>query len=167
MTEKQKNRNYIYSIVLLSIFLCVSFVLNFFGGFNPHSPQNYALYVGQDTEITITGIGATVTSYAIEGTSLPNDTIVQDVVITLPNIDPTNVTLRAKVMLGTNYVTLQGYSQWQLGEDNYYYYEGSLYQNQSVGLCSSITLPDVSLKSDTVYYVNLIVEFIYTDGLTL
>ncbi len=166
MTEKQKKTNYIFSIVLLCIFLCISLVFNFLGGFKPNTPQKNALYIGQDATILIDGIGATVTSFAINGTSLPNDTISQKVVVTLPNIEPTNITLRAKVMLGTNYLTFNGFDSWVYGDDNYYYYQGEMYQNQSLGLCNSITLPGVNLDSDTVYYVNFIVEYIYTDGLT-
>lgn len=167
MTEKEKIRNYIFSIVLLSIFLCISLVYNFFGGFNRHSDQKYILYIGQDTEITITGIGATVTSFAIDGTSLPNDNITQNVVLNLPNIEPEGITLRAKIMLGTNFLKMDGFSHWEQREDNYFYYTQDLYPNQSIGLCNSITLPEVFLRSDTMYYINFVIEYIYTDGLTL
>ena len=166
MTEKQK-RNYIFAIVLLSIFLCVSLVYNFMGGFESHSQKKYALYVGQDTTLSLSGIGASVVSYAIEGTNLPNNTIMQNVTLKLPNIEPNNVTLRAKAMLGNYYLTMSGYSEWEEGEDDYYYFKGEMYQNQSIGLCTSITISDISLRTDTVYNINIIVEFIYTDGLTL
>ena len=166
MTEKQR-KNYIYSIVLLSIFLCVSLVYNFLGGFNPHTQKKYALYVGQDTTLSLSGIGANVVSYAMEGTNLPNTTIIQNVTLKLPDIETNGVTLRAKVMLGNYYLTISGYSDWELREDNYYYYTGEMYQNQSVGLCDSVIIPDISLRNDTVYNINFIVEFIYTDGLTL
>ncbi len=137
------------------------------GGFDKDSQKKYALYVGQDTTLSLSGIGASVVSYAIEGTNLPNNTIMQNVTLKLPNIEPNNVTLRAKAMLGNYYLTLSGYSEWEEGEDNYYYFKGEMYQNQSIGLCTSITISDISLRTDTVYNINIIVEFIYTDGLTL
>ncbi len=171
MTQKNDGKfdkkNYIFSIVLLSIFLCVSLVYNFLGGFNPHAEQKYVSYIGQDTVIKMSQIGSSVSTLAIDGTSLPGDNIMQKVDIVLPNVSTQGMTLRARAMLAGYEVYLSGYTEWEKREDNYYYFTGEIYQNQNIGLCNSITLPDANLDRNTVYFVEFMVEYFYTEGLLL
>lgn len=168
MTKNIK-RNYIFAICVLSILLAISAIYNFMGGFKFDNLMNLNAVVGDDVIIKLNSTGAQSKALAISGASLPNDTIKQNIQITLPNIDTTNLVLRGKVLLGDGNVAISGFDLWKLDEnDNYYYFKDQIYQNQTVGMASEIKLADeISLNKNKIYYVNIIVELFYAEGLNL
>lgn len=166
---KSENKvNYIFSIIILSIVLCVSLVYNFLGGFKFANINKNFIEVGDDTTIRLTAIGSETVALALDGSSLPNDVIKQNVNVVLPNIDLNNSILRVKIKLLNSYVEILGFDFWELNvEDNYYYFNGEKYSNQTIGICNEIKLPNETLKSNYTYYVNITVELIYSEGLNL
>lgn len=170
---KQKNKkmednkkNYIFSIVVLSVVLCISLVYNFLGGFNFDNYLKFTYEVGDDAVLKLNGIGAESQAFAIDGTSLPGDTIKQKIQVVLPDMDTTNMILRVKIVLNNKYLVISGFNSWEANlDDNYYYFTGEMYKNQTLGVCSEITLnEDLSLKKDCVYFMTFVVEY-YFDGL--
>lgn len=168
MTKKIK-RNYIFAICILSLLLILSVVYNFMGGFKYDNLVELNNVVGDNIEIKLNGIGAESKAVALSGASLPNDVIKQNIQITLPNIDTTNLVLRAKIVLDDNYLKIYGFNSWQINEsDNYYYFDAEIYKNQTVGLSSEIQLKeDLSLDKNKIYFINIVVELFYADGLNL
>lgn len=163
----ENKKNYIFSIIVLSIVLCISLIYNFLGGFDIKNIKNYQYEIGDDAILKPKGVGSEVISFAIDGTSLPGDIVKQKVEVVLPDINTTNLVMRAKFVLSETYLQIFGFNSWQLNDqDNYYYYIDEIYKNQIIGICTDIKLPDdITLKSDLVYYINFVVEIFYLDGL--
>ena len=156
----KKDKNYIFSIVILTILLTLSLVYNFVGGFGIEHSVNCVNEVGDDYTLKLTQIGAKSKSFAISGSSLPNDKIKQKFVIVLPDLNCDKKVLRAKVTLMDDFVEINGFDLWIKNEqDNYYYYTGQIYPNQSIGLCDEILWGDIELKNSMVYFIEFVVEF--------
>ena len=165
-SENKNQINYIFSIVVLSVVLCISLIYNFIGGFKFSNINKNYIEVGDDTTITLSNIGSETISLALDGSSLPNDVVKQNTSVVLPNIDMQNTVLRVKAKLLDGYVELSGFDFWELNlDDNYYYFNGEKYANQTIGICSEIKLPDAMLKNNYTYYVNITVEIFYLEGL--
>ncbi len=166
--NKNSKRNYVFAICILSFLLVLSAIYNFMGGFKFDNLIEINAVVGDDVEIKLNGLGAEGKTLAISGASLPDDTIKQNIQITLPNIETTNLVLRTKMVLNDTFVSVSGFNSWQLGEDNYYYFNDELLQNQTVGLSNEIRLSnDLMLNKNKIYFINIIVELFYADGLNL
>ena len=162
----KKDKNYIFSIVILAILLVLSVIYNVVGGFGIEYSVNCASEVGDDYTLKLDGIGAKGKSFALKGSSLPNDKIKQKFVIVLPELGAQNTVLRAKASLLDTDVMLLGFDTWQKDEnDGYYYFLGEMYSNQSIGLCSEILWGDVELKNSMVYAVEFVVELYYQSNI--
>ena len=166
--NKNSKRNYLFAICILAFLLIVSATYNFMGGFKFDNLMEMNAVVGDDVSIKLNGIGADSKALAISGASLPNDTIKQNIQITLPNIDTTNLVLRAKIILNDTFVTVNGFDFWQLSDADYYYFDGEMFKNQTLGLSNEIQIPnDLILDKNTIYFINIIIELFYVDGLNL
>ena len=159
----KKEKNYIFSIVILAILLVLSVIFNIVGGFGIEYSVNCVSEVGDDYTLKLDGIGAKSKSFALMGSSLPSDKVKQKFVIVLPDMDTQNTVLRAKANLLDSDVELLGFDLWQKNEqDGYYYFFGEIYSNQSIGLCSEILWGDVELKNSMVYAIEFVIEFYYS-----
>ena len=155
-----KDKNYIFSIVILSILLSLSLIYNFVGGFGIEYSVNCINEVGDDYTLNLKQIGAQSKSFALMGSSLPNDRIKQKFVVVLPDIQTDGMVLRARANLLNTDVFLIGFDLWSKNEDDgYYYYIDEMYPNQSIGLCSELLWGNIELKNNMVYFVEFIVEF--------
>ena len=162
--NKQNNdkKNYIFSIVVLSIVLCISLVYNFLGGFDFENNITHSISVGDDCNIIFNNIGAQGLAIAIEGTAIPGDTFRQKIQVVLPDLEVENKKLRAKMTINDVYMQFEGFVSWELNpDDNYYYFNDDIYKSQNLGLCSKITLPqDISLNKNVIYYIIVVVELV-------
>ena len=77
----------------------LSVVYNVAGGFGIEYSIECVNEVGDDYTLNLEGIGAKCKSFALKGSSLPDDKIKQKFVVVLPDIDLQNTVLRAKVNL--------------------------------------------------------------------
>ena len=166
---KQQKRNYIFAIILLSVFLLGSLIFNFIGGFDFENNVQYQTAIGDDYTIKLENLGAKSVAFALDGTTLPGDTIKQKIQIVMPDVQTQNIILRAKVTLNEKSIEIFGYNFWQFNEsDGYYYFNSTMYQNQTLGFCDEIKLSDdLRLKSNIVYYVNVVIELFYSSGLNV
>ena len=167
--KKSTKRNYCFSIIILSVLLAVSVAYNIMDGFNFSNKTKFNGVIGESIIINLNDVGSQSKSLAISGACLPNDIIQQKVQIVLPNIDVSNMILRAKVTLNDYQIKISGFDSWVTDESGiYYYYNAEKYKNQTVGLCSEIKLSEnLSLDKNTFYYVNFTIELFYADGLNL
>ncbi len=162
----KKDKNYIFAILMLGIALVVSAVFNIIAVTMFDNTIKCLYQVGDDFTFNINSIGAYCQSFALSGNSLPSDRVKQKLVIVLPNENFDNVVLRAKVNLQDSSLVLSGFDDWILSlEDNYYYYSGEMYPNQNIGLCTEIKWENLELKSNTIYFVDVVVEFLYQDNI--
>lgn len=163
---KDKTKNFIFAIVILSIMLVVSVIYNILGGFCiAYSPKAY-LEFGDDYTFNIDDIGVKSEAFLVQGSTLTNLPTKQKIQIKTPNFDIKNAILRVKLQFLDKKVEIFGFNNWEKSGE-YYTYLGKLYQNQTIGLCEEITLSnDVNLRSDTMYYLVVSVEYINEAGLS-
>ena len=156
----KKDKNYIFTIIILAILLILSLFYNFIGGFGIEHALNCVSEVGDDYTLNLKQIGAQSKSFALFGSSLPNDKIKQKFVVVLPDMQTDGMLLRAKANLMDTEIVLMGFETWLKNEDDgYYYYSEEIYPNQSIGLCSEISWGDVELKNSMVYFVEFVIEY--------
>lgn len=164
---KDKTKNFIFAIVILSIMLVVSVIYNLFGGVSVASKTKAYLEIGDNYTFTLDDLGVKSEAFLVQGSTLTNLPIKQKIQIKLPEIQTKNLILRVKLQFLDKNVTILGFDNWDKNGD-YYTYTGELYQNQTIGLCEEIILSDdVNTRSDTLYYFIVSVEYVNEAGLNL
>lgn len=160
----KKTKNFIFAIVVLSLMLGLSIIYNFIGGFVINSNTNSYLELGDNYTFKLSGLGTESEAFTVEGSTVLGTTTKQKIQIKLPNFEQNNLILRVKItFLGKN-VQISGYDLWTQSDD-YYIYNGEKTANQTIGFCEEIKIDDVPLKSDTLYYLIVCVEYINEAGL--
>ncbi len=155
------------AIVALSILLIASIgigiALAYFGA-NATATGNITL--GNPVTISITQGGASVQSLTFSGKALPGTIYKQAIGVSSP-AQMTEALMRAKLTItdtdGTStIVEANTTTDWISGEDNYYYYNGSIDANANVDFITAIVIP-TSLTNEyanTTYTVDIVVEAI-------
>ncbi|MBE7076378.1 MAG: hypothetical protein E7374_00605 [Clostridiales bacterium] len=113
--------------------------------------SNTANVTGQVTladpiNISITQGGASVSSLEFAENVLPGQIFTQSIGVSAPQ-DTSTALVRAKVILtsskGTDATVAEASTtaSWKKGTDDYYYYYGTLNENQNIDFISAITIP--------------------------
>ena len=162
----KKDKNYIFTIIIITIVLFISLFFNFIGGFNRANIIQYSYEIGDEYILNIDSIGAYSKSFILKGTSLPTDIVKHKFSVKTPNFETNNLILRAKVKIYDKYINLYGFDNWELNiQDNYYYYIGEMYPNQKIGLCNEIEWNDLDLKSNVIYLIDFTIELYYENNI--
>lgn len=155
------------TIVVLSILLIaalgVGITLAFF---TANTTVTGTITLGDPVTISITQGGASAASLTFSDNALPGTVYDQPIAIASP-ASTTTALLRAKLTLtnsdgaSTN-VQATTTADWLEGEDDYYYYKGTLAASQSVSFVTAITVPTSLTNTDAnkSFSVNVIVEAI-------
>lgn len=170
--RKNKNASTV-AIITLSILLGLSLILGLTAAFfsaNQTATGNITL--GDPVNINITQGGTSVESLTFSGTAMPGTSYTQVIGVSVPQNTSQSV-LRCKLTL-TNAgeatsqpVTATTSDKWVKGEDDYYYYNGSVNAGDSIDFCSAITVPKTLTNTDAnkIYTVTFQVEAIqYANG---
>ena len=122
--------------------------------------------LGDPVTISITQGGASVTSLTFDGNALPGTVYSQPIGVTAP-ADMTEALMRAKLTItntdgATTNVSATTTNSWVEGDDDYYYYNGSINANDSVEFITSITVPTSLTNADAnkTYSIDVVVETI-------
>ncbi len=160
------------AIITLSVLLGLSLILGLTAAFfsaNQTATGNITL--GDPVNINITQGGASVESLTFSGAAMPGTKYTQPIGVSAP-ASTSKCVLRCKLTL-TNTgsaslpVSATTSDKWVAGNDNYYYYNGTLEAGGSVDFCSEITVPKELTNADAnkVYSVSFQVEAIqYANG---
>ena len=161
------------AIITLSVLLGLSLILGLTAAFfsaNQTATGNITL--GNPVNINITQGGTSVESLTFTGTAMPGTSYTQAIGVSVP-ADTSKSVLRCKLTL-TNTgeatskpITATTSEQWVKGDDDYYYYNGSVQAGDSVDFCTAITVPKelTNLDANKVYTVSFQVEAIqYANG---
>lgn len=160
------------AIITLSVLLGLSLILGLTAAFfsaNQTATGNITL--GDPVNINITQGGASVESLTFTGNAMPGTKYTQAIGVSAPANTSKSV-LRCKLTL-TNTgsaslpITATTSDKWVKGEDEYYYYNGSIEAGNSVDFCTEITVPKELTNADAnkVYTVSFQVEAIqYANG---
>lgn len=154
-----------FSLCLVSLLFVISFVFNFFGGFELKPPETYDMILGENSSIVFNDYGSQSVGFVFSGKSLPGDTIQQNVQIKLPKLNLEGYALRAKAFVGrsdaNSNADFLGFDSWEKQSDGYYYYNNNIEKMQEVGLCSEVVLPlNMPLKSNIKYVLIFTAELI-------
>lgn len=155
------------AIITLSVLLGLSLILGLTAAFftaNQTATGNITL--GDPVNINITQGGASVESLTFSGTAMPGTSYTQAIGVSVPQ-NSSQCVLRCKLTLtntgnASSPVTATTSDQWTEGDDDYYYYKGSVNAGDSVSFCSAITVPKTLTNADAnkVYTISFQVEAI-------
>ena len=160
------------AIVTLSILLGLSLVLGLTAAFfSATQTATGTVTLGDPVNINITQGGTSVAALTFAGTAMPGTSYTQPIGISVPANTSQSV-LRCKLSLTnddatTTDITATTSDQWVLGEDGYYYYNGSVNATDTLDFCSAITVPKslTNTSANKVYTVTFQVEAIqYANG---
>lgn len=122
--------------------------------------------LGDPVTISITQGGASASTLTFSNDALPGDVFDQPIGIAAPT-DMTEALMRAKLTISntdgaTTNVEATTTNMWVLGDDEYYYYNGSVTANDAIDFITKVTVP-TSLTNDDAnktFNVNVIIETI-------
>ena len=155
------------TILVLSILLGVSVALGITGAFfAANANATGTITLGNPVNISISQGGTNVTTLSFSGTAYPGTTYSAPISITAA-ANTSEACLRAKVTLtntdsATVNVTATTNANWVAGEDDYYYYNGTVTAGTTIEFISSITVPTTLTNADATktYSVAVICEAI-------
>lgn len=165
-TKKRASTSTI-AIVILSVLLVASVAIGItLAYFTANATVTGNITLGDPVTISITQGGASVTSLTFDGNALPGTVYSQPIGVTAP-ADMTEALMRAKLTItntdgATTNVSATTTNSWVEGDDDYYYYNGSINANDSVEFITSITVPTSLTNADAnkTYSIDVVVETI-------
>lgn len=165
-TKKRASTSTI-AIVILSVLLVASVAIGItLAYFTANATVTGNITLGDPVTISITQGGASVTSLTFDGDALPGTVYSQSIGVTAP-ADMTEALMRAKLTItntdgATTNVSATTTNSWVEGDDDYYYYNGSINANDSVDFITSITVPTSLTNADAnkTYSIDVVVETI-------
>lgn len=167
--EKQRKRvsGSTIAIVTLAVLLVASIAIGVtLAFFTSTATVTGNITLGDPVTISITQGGATATSLTFPGDALPGTVYDQAIGIAAPEA-LTEALVRAKLTItnadgATTTVDAATTESWTEGDDDYYYYEGSLTANQNVDFITSITIPTSLTNADAnkTFNIDVVVETI-------
>ena len=122
--------------------------------------------LGDPVTISITQGGASASSLTFAGNALPGTVYDQAIGIQAP-ADMTEALMRAKLTItnsdgATTTVEASTTADWVEGDDDYYYYNGSVTANASIEFITSLTVPTALTNADAnkTFNIDVVVETI-------
>ena len=122
--------------------------------------------LGDPVTISITQGGASASSLTFAGNALPGTVYDQAIGISAP-ADMTEALMRAKLTItnadgATTTVDAETTEDWIEGDDDYYYYNGSVTANASIDFITSLTVPTSLTNADAnkTFNIDVVVETI-------
>ena len=167
--EKQRKRvsGSTIAIVTLAILLVASIAIGItLAYFTASATVTGNITLGDPVTISITQGGATATSLTFPGDALPGTVYDQAIGVSAP-ADMTEALVRAKLTItnaegASTTVEADTTDSWTEGEDDYYYYNGSLTANQNIDFITSLTIPTSLTNADAnkTFNIDVVVETI-------
>ena len=171
--QRKRNNASLIAIITLSILLVGTLALGVTGAFfGATGNAGGDITLGDPVNINITQGGASATSLTFSGNAMPGDVYTQTIGVSTP-ADTSECVVRAKLTItnndgaSTNVVADVSATDWQAGEDDYYYYNGTMSAGDSVDFVNSVTIPKslTNLDANKTYTITVVVEAIqYANG---
>ena len=167
--EKQRKRvsGSTIAIITLSILLLASIAIGVtLAYFTASATVTGNITLGDPVTISITQGGATATSLTFPGDALPGTVYDQSIGVSAP-ADMTEALVRAKLTItnadgAATTVDAATTGDWTEGDDDYYYYNGSLTANENIDFITSLTIPTSLTNADAnkTFNIDVVVETI-------
>ncbi len=155
------------AIVILSILLIATIGIGItLAYFTATANVSGNITLGDPVTISITQGGASVYSLTFSGDALPGTVYSQAIGVQAP-ADMTEALMRAKLTItntdgASTTVDASTTSDWQLGDDDYHYYKGTVNANDAIDFITTITVPTSLTNADAnkTYTIDVVVETI-------
>lgn len=155
------------AIVILSILLIATIGIGItLAYFTATTNVSGNITLGDPVTISITQGGASVSSLTFSGDALPGTVYSQAIGVQAP-ADMTEALMRAKLTItntdgASTTVDASTTSDWQLGDDDYHYYKGTVNANDAIDFITTITVPTSLTNADAnkTYTIDVVVETI-------
>lgn len=155
------------AIVILSILLIATIGIGItLAYFTATANVSGNITLGDPVTISITQGGASVSSLTFSGDALPGTVYSQAIGVQAP-ADMTEALMRAKLTISntdgaSTTVDASTTSDWQLGDDDYHYYKGTVNANDAIDFITTITVPTSLTNADAnkTYTIDVVVETI-------
>lgn len=165
--QRRKLSTSTIAIITLSILLAVSIALGVtLAFFTSTATVAGDITLGDPVTISITQGGASVQSLTFANDALPGSVYDQAIGISAP-ADITTALMRAKLTItntegATANVEATTTDSWIEGDDDYYYYEGTISSNATADFVTAITIPTSLTNEDAnkTFTINVVVETI-------
>ena len=141
------------AIIALSVLLGLSLVFGITAAFfTNNQTANGTVTLGNPVNIAITQGGTSVEALTFSGTAMPGTVYDQVIGISVP-ASSSDCVVRGKLTItntGSATVNVQAStdSNWTLGTDDYYYYNGVLSAGDTAAFVNSITVPKTLVNAD-------------------
>lgn len=166
---KQKRRvsGSTIAIVTLAILLIATIAIGItLAYFTANATVTGNITLGDPVTISITQGGASASSLTFSGDALPG-TVYDQAIGVLAPADMTEALMRAKLTItnadgATTNVDAETTNEWTEGDDDYYYYNGSITANESIEFITSLTVPTSLTNADAnkTFNIDVVVETI-------
>ena len=166
-TSRRRVSGATIAIVILSILLLASIGIGVtLAYFTASATVAGDITLGDPVTISITQGGASASTLTFPGDALPGTVYDQAIGISAPS-EMTEALVRAKLEItntdgaSTN-VDATTTGDWQLGEDQYHYYKGSINADDDIDFITAITIPTTLTNEDAnkTYNIQVVVETI-------
>lgn len=167
--EKQRKRvsGSTIAIITLAVLLVASIAIGVtLAYFTASATVAGNITLGDPVTISITQGGASASSLTFAGDALPGTVYDQAIGIQAP-ADMTEALMRAKLTItnsdgATTTVEADTTAEWVEGDDDYYYYNGSVTANASIEFITSLTVPTSLSNADAnkTFNIDVVVETI-------
>ena len=165
--QRRKVSGSTIAIITLSILLIATVAIGVtLAYFTSNATVAGNITLGDPVTISITQGGASASSLTFAGDALPGTVYDQAIGVQAP-ADMTEALMRAKLTItnndgATTNVDAETTEDWVEGDDDYYYYNGSVTANESIEFITSITVPTSLTNADAnkTFNIDVIVETI-------
>jgi hypothetical protein len=170
--KKHKANGTTLAIIALSVLLGLSVIFGVTAAFFSASKgAGGDITLGNPVNIDITQGGTSVTSLTFDGTAMPGTTYSQPISVAMP-AGTSDAVVRGKLSITnedatTTDITAVTSTNWVLGEDGYYYYNGKMTASESKDFITSITVPKslTNTSANKTYVITVQIEAIqYANG---
>ena len=164
---KRKVSGSTIAIIVLSILLAAAIAIGIvLAYFTSSATVTGNITLGNPVTISITQGGASAQSLTFSSNALPGDEFDQAIGVLAP-AQMTEALMRAKLTISnsngaTTNVSATTTNSWVAGEDDYYYYNGTVNANDAINFVTKITVPTTLTNADATktFSVEVIVETI-------
>ena len=165
--QKRKVSGSTIAIATLAILLIATIAIGItLAYFTANATVTGNITLGDPVTISITQGGASASSLTFSGDALPG-TVYDQAIGVLAPADMTEALMRAKLTItnadgATTSVDAETTNEWTEGDDDYYYYNGSITANESIEFITSLTVPTSLTNADAnkTFNIDVVVETI-------
>lgn len=166
-TKRRRVSGSTIAIAVLAVLLVASIGIGItLAYFTANATVTGNITLGDPVTISITQGGASATSLTFAGDALPG-TVYDQAIGVLAPADMTEALMRAKLTItnsdgATTTVDATTTDAWIEGDDDYYYYNGSVTANSSIDFITALTVPTTLTNEDAnkTFNIDVVVETI-------